>query len=179
MTWSKYPVRTGTGTWWRRAAAPTITDMAGTMFSGGICAGGAQYEVAVSRKSFTFTFSGLQLEAGNSPENMTTTMLARVVWLIMPLVAPEADVEISFGLSGFAATGERAVGTLGWRLGECTGEARFPPGSDGGFVEKATYVTTGREAEVHLAVWMTVERDGDFGGLSLLTLSAVDGNIPI
>jgi hypothetical protein len=154
--------------------------MSGTVFAGGISAGGATYEVGVSddQKAFTFTFSDMQLEVGNAADDVTT-MLARVVWLVMPLEGGEADVEISLGLSGFAATGDRALGVLGWRLGGCDGEARFRPGSDGEFVEKITYTTTGAEAEVHLALWVTVERDGTDAGASLLTLTAIDGNIPI
>jgi hypothetical protein len=126
----------------------------------------------------SITFSDVQLEVGNAADDVTT-MLARAVWLVMPLEGGEADVEISLGLSGFAATGDRALGVLGWRLGGCDGEVKFPPGTDGEFVEKITYTATDTEAEVHLALWVTVERDGSDAGASLLTLTAIDGNIPI
>lgn len=154
--------------------------MSGTTFGGGMSVSGASYDLAVTgdMKAFTIRFSDLQLDVGDGAGS-PMSVAGRMAWVVMPLDGTEKGVEITFVLSGYAIAADGAVGSLALRVGGRTSVVEFPSGSDREIEESVTYTTTGSEAEVHLAVCAMVERDGPDGGVSNLSLTAIDGNIPL
>lgn len=153
--------------------------MSGTRFDD-LTIHGAAYEVGVSddRKAFTTTFSDVQIEVGND-DSAASTVAGRLVQVGLPLIDAEADPPINLSISGYAVVQERASAWLCVRVGGDTRIIDFPVGTDRSFIVQVTHSPIGAESEIALSVCAVVERDGRDGGLALLTITTIDGDIRV
>lgn len=140
----------------------------------------APLDIAVSddRLAFTLRYSDFQVELNNgygSPSLMAT----RWEWLALPVADGGQGTEMTIAISGYALTDCAAQASLVLSLNGQVMVVGFPPGTDREFVQPIGYLTTGADQEIRLAIGVVVESDSQSGSGASITVSTVDGDIPI
>lgn len=128
--------------------------------------------------AFTLTYSDFQVEVNNGA-GTPSLMAARWEWFALPVTDFGQGVDISFSVSGHAITDVESMAYVMIIVNGMATVERFLGGTAGDILQTLVYTTTGVDKEIRLAVGVVVQADSQLCSAASVTITAVDGNIPV